>query len=414
MPIRERVAERIFGDVIAKRVQEYVSHAEEDLYFRRLGALPYEKDLPPSTYDELHNEAYEAYTSNPLAFRCIEIIVSYVWGQGVVLKAQDPRVQEVLDTFWQRNQMDRKGRSICREYYLYGEQFIRWLPDGMIWQLDPSTIDEIETEVGNAQIVRRVHQIDVTSGGAGAGHWFEVPEEVQHFTFSSVSNAVRGRSILWVMLPWLRRYKDWLTDRVRLNKARTAWMWQVRIQGATQKQLDNRAAMFREPPEPGSVLFHNEKEEWQAAAPNVQAGDVWRDGHALKLMIAVGAGVPIHWLSEVSSGTRAVAAEMGGPTLRTFQGYQADFGFLLRRILKKELDGVLGASTGSQRPFQIIFPDLESSDNLELARSAAALVGALGEAVERGWISNEMAKEWLFQFSGRTMDLRTERGRGNE
>jgi len=414
MPLTERVAERIFGEVIAKRVQEYVSRAEEDLYFRRLGTLPYQKDLPPSTYDELHNEAYEAYTGNPLAFRCLEIIVSYVWGQGVVVKAEDPRVREVLDAFWERNQMERKGRNICREYYLYGEQFIRWLDDGMIWQLDPSTIDEIETEPDNAQIVRRVHQIDVAGGGAGSGYWFEVPQEVQHFTFGSVSNAVRGRSLLWVMLPWLRRYKDWLTDRVRLNKAHTAWVWQVKIHGATQKQLDSRAAMFREPPEPGSVLFHNEKEEWQAVAPNVQAGDVWRDGHALKLMIAVGAGVPIHWLSEVSSGTRAVAAEMGGPALRTFQGYQADFGFLLRQILEKELDRVLGPRRGAPRPFQIIFPDLEPSDNLELARSAAALVGALSQAVDRGWISNEMAKEWLFEFSGRTMDLPAEWERRDE
>jgi len=408
MGFKDRVAERIFGDVIARRVQEYVSRAEEDMYFRRMGAHPYAKDLPPSSYDELHSEAYEAYTGNPLAFRCIEIIVSYVWGQGAGIKARDERIKHIVDEFWERNKMERKGRDICREYYLYGEQFIRWLDGGTIWQLDPSTIDEIETASGNVQIVRRVHQVDVVSGGAGPGTWFDVPEEVQHFAVNKVSNAVRGRSTLWVMLPWLRRYKDWLTDRVRLNKARAAWMWLVKVQGASQKELDARAAMFGQPPEPGSVMFHNEREEWVATGPNVEARDVWHDGHALKLMIAVGAGVPIHWLSEVASGTRAVAAEMGGPTLRTFESYRADFKFLLREIIDKELTRVLGPQAEGIGHYQIIFPELEPKDALEVARSLSALMDALREAVDRGWISNETAQQWLFEFSGHRVDFEVE------
>ena len=126
--------------------------------------------------------------------------------------------------------------------------------------------------------------------------------------------------------------------------------------------------------------------------------------------------MPIHWLSEVSSGTRAVAAEMGGPTLRTFQSYRADFEFLLREILDKELARALGIGDWH---YEISFSDLEPSAKLELARSAAALVGALQDAVDRGWLSNETAQEWLLEFSGKNFDLqveaeRLERERGEE
>ena len=42
-------------------------------------------------------------------------------------------------------------------------------------------------------------------------------KEVAHFAINKVSNAKRGKSDLATLLPWLRRYKDWLTDRVRIN-----------------------------------------------------------------------------------------------------------------------------------------------------------------------------------------------------
>jgi hypothetical protein len=57
------------------------------------------------------------------------------------------------------------------------------------------------------------------------GRWFEAGSEVVQFAINKVSNAKRGRSDLATLLPWLRRYKDWLTDRVRLNKYKTAFLW---------------------------------------------------------------------------------------------------------------------------------------------------------------------------------------------
>jgi hypothetical protein len=73
------------------------------------------------------------------------------------------------------------------------------------------------------------------------------------------------------------------------------------------------------------VLFHNEVEEWKAVQPQIGAADVRDDGRALRLMIAVGAGMPEHYLAEGGNANRATAAEMGLPAIKRFQRRQEYF-----------------------------------------------------------------------------------------
>ena len=366
------------------RATEAESHEEEDYLFRVVGPWPSDKDLTPATYQELHAAAYEAYTGNPLAFRIIEILTAYLWGRGPTITAPDPAAQAALGDFWAANDMNRKGRAIVRELHLYGEQFLRHLPDGTLWQMDPSSVDELQTAPDNAQVVARIHQ---TAPDGGPGTWYAVPDEVQHFAIHKVSNALRGCSTLWVLLPWLRRYREWLTDRVRLNRGRSSWLWTVAVKSATPQKLRAKANQYAAPPEQGSLLFHADDEVWGAAAPNLEADDARADGHAIKLMIAAGAGIPIHWLSEVESGTRAVAAEMGGPSLRTFEAMQEEVAALLRDVL----DRALVRRLGRVMPYTLTFPDLTPSDNREQTQALSALMPALGAAVDRGWMTKQPA-----------------------
>jgi hypothetical protein len=61
--------------------------SEEDYYWRRLSDNFYQKDVIPSTYLELHNQCFEAYNANPLAFAIIELTTSFVLGIGRLLGA---------------------------------------------------------------------------------------------------------------------------------------------------------------------------------------------------------------------------------------------------------------------------------------------------------------------------------------
>ena len=138
---------------------------EEDYYWRRLSDNWWQKDVIPSTYLEIHNACYEAYNANPLAFAIIEITTSFVLGKGVTLSAGDPLVQQVLQDFWQdsSNHMDMRVYSLCTELSLYGEQFIRFYVNPIngrvkIRQIDPSIIDQIETDPDDVETPLRFHR----------------------------------------------------------------------------------------------------------------------------------------------------------------------------------------------------------------------------------------------------------------
>ncbi len=100
------------------------------------------------------------------------------------------------------------------------------------------------------------------------------------FCINKVSNAKRGKSDLATLLPWLRRYKDWLTDRVRINKYKGAFLWDVELSGADRKAIERKKAEYSYPPEPGSVIIHNEAEKWSAVKPEINASEAAEDGRS--------------------------------------------------------------------------------------------------------------------------------------
>jgi hypothetical protein len=411
---------------------------EEDYFWRRLSDNWYQKDPIPSTYLELHNQCYEAYNANPLAFAIIEITTSFVMGKGVTIAARDPAVQRVLHDFWHDpdNHMETRVYALCTELALYGEQFIRFFVnpyDGRVTirQIDPSLIDQIETDPEDIEKPLRFHRRpigpaatlpgdatapfpDEARRGDYTGQWFKAGEEVMQFTINKVSSAKRGKSDLATLLPWLRRYKDWLTDRVRINKYKGAFLWDVRLQGADRKTIERKKMEYAYPPEPGSVIIHNEAESWSAVKPEINANEAAEDGRAIKLMIAVGAQLPEHYLADGNYSNRATATEMGLPTLLKFQRRQ----YVMRAMLRAILDRVLlEARKAGRLPenadtcYDIIFPEIEVADHATLASAVNMLVSALGTARAEGWISDETAMRLIFQFAGEEIDVHEEQAR---
>ncbi|GCE13317.1 hypothetical protein [Tengunoibacter tsumagoiensis] len=406
---------------------------EEDYYWRRLSDNWSMKDVMPSTYLEIHNACYEAYNANPIAFAIIEITTSFVLGKGVSITASEPVVQQILQDFWNDpdNHMDTRVYSLCTELSLYGEQFVRFYINRLngkvkIRQIDPSIIDQIETDPEDIETPMRFHlrpigpavvlptATDVQRSLNTEGEWLLAGSDVVQFCINKVSNAKRGKSDLATLLPWLRRYKDWLTDRVRINKYKSAFLWDVQLQGADKKAIDRKKMEYAYPPEPGSIIIHNEAEKWSAVRPEINANEAEADGRALKLMLAVGAQLPEHYLSDGNYGNRATAAEMGLPTLLKFQRRQ----HILRALLRTILDRVILEAQKAHRlsntlatDYEILFPQIDTADHQTLASATQLLMGGLTQAKQQGWISDETAMRLLFQCLDEEIDLHDERER---
>ncbi|HEV3309851.1 MAG TPA: phage portal protein [Chloroflexota bacterium] len=409
------------------------SGSEEDYFWRRLSDNWYQKDVVPSTYLEIHNQVFEAWNANPLANYIVEMGVNFVLGDGIQLTAANRKVQKVIDAFWNDpdNHMDLRIYELCTELSLYGEIFVRFFVnefngDVKIITIDPSMVDQIESDPENIEHEIRIHRRPIgpsaTIPGQPAmpspleqknfeGVWLSVPDEVMHFAINKVSNAKRGKSDLATLLPWLRRYKDWLIDRVRINKYKAAFLWDITLNGADGRTIENKMQEYSRPPEPGSIVVHNENESWAAVQPKIDAGDVAEDGRAVKLMVAMGAGIPEHYLASGENSNRATATEMALPTVKKFKRRQDYFGHILRAILaraiaEKQARGLLPA--GIDTTVSFTFPDIDTDDNLALGQAGFATAQALQIAKANGWVSDETAAMLLFQAMGLDVDAAAE------
>lgn len=375
-------------------------------------------------WQQLQREAYRSYQTNPLAYAIVEQGTNFVLGGGVRVVAEDPRVQKVIDRFWldSENRMDQRVYAIVTELAIFGEQYLRYFVDPesgrtVIRQLDPIAVTAIETLPEDIETpvryLYRPQTTQIASAGQVEGQWIDAGQ-IDHFRVNHVSNSLRGRSDLAPVLPWLRRYRDWLTDRMRQNKYKGTFLWDVLVRGADKKQLDAlRAEYAAAPPESASTLFHNEHEEWKAVQPQIGAGDVRDDGRALRLLIAAGALLPEHYLAEGGNANRATAAEMGLPTLKRMQRRQEFTRWVISRIVDRPIGAAIRAGRLGprvDRGYHVQFEELNPSPGASHAQALSSATTALLAAVGAGLATPEEARRLWWQFAGEAEGAQTPAG----
>ncbi len=123
-----------------------------------------------------------------------------------------------------------------------------------------------------------------------------------HYAYNKPVGVAWGEPDLAPMLPWIGRYSAWLEDRARLNRFRQAFVFILRGKFPDKAaQLARQRELNSNPPPPGSILVTDESESWGVLSPELSSFEAGEDGLALKKMIAVGAGVPTHFLAEPES-----------------------------------------------------------------------------------------------------------------
>ena len=235
-----------------------------------------------------------------------------------------------------------------------------------------------------------------------------MPDDVMHFTINKVSNAKRGKSDLATLLPWLRRYKDWLIDRVRINKYKAAFLWEITLSGRRPRTIEQKMQEYARPPEPGSVIVHNESETWKAVQPHIDAGDAEPDGRAIKLMVAMGAGIPEHYLADGQNSNRATAREMSLPTIKKYKRRQELIGAHSEVGAEPGDPGEAGSGAAAEgrrhgarhSPFRISIPTITCSSGRRAwrrrraSRSPGPTAGS-GTRRRPGCSSSRWARTWM-------------------
>lgn len=329
-----------------------------DVDFIPLLAGPYNKQLYWFDYLDMHSKAFEAWTHNPIAKRICKMITQFVLGKGVKAtvitaevktgqKEQDPKTgeeyeyvidlqekaQELLDDHWAQNNLNIRAKQIFRDLLIFGEQFIRYFdaPWGLkVRALDPSTIWEVVTDPDDAESEFYIHQQYPTKY-----QWYvdlpiptikfiirQVPVAAYyHMKINTVSGEVRGRSELFAILGWLKRIKEFASDRVIRNKMGNLFVLDVAVEGG-DAQVAAAQAQFAQPPTPGSFFIHNKAATLEGVKAEIGSGDVTSDWDMLMVITAVGAGASLEYLGLNSKSSKAGALVGTEPDVKTFEDHQ--------------------------------------------------------------------------------------------
>ncbi|NOZ81261.1 MAG: hypothetical protein GXP63_06340 [DPANN group archaeon] len=424
MSIREKIAERLFGTVIEKKVQERMQAAvlgTEEPGFRKLTGSP-TRALPSVTQERMIEISYWLWKTNPLGNWLIEIVKDFVLAEGITYDAENEKVKEILDQFWLDpvNRMDLYLENYVRELGIYGEQI--W-PAYVSEQtgrvrlgyIDPASVKEVVTDPENVKVVIGV--ILKAKAGATEGKKYRVildgaflsksaksmrekyrDGEVFFFRVNNVTNAPRGTSDLFVVADWLDGYEQFLFDYADKWPMLNAFVWDVLLEGMDEAQIEEWLKKNGAPPKPGSVRAHNEKVKWTAVTPELKAVDADKGARLLRNHILGARGLPEHWYGGGGDVNRATAAEMGLPTMKMLSARQQKVKHMIESlftfVIRKALDArYLQVPEDEAFAFSISIPEIEQMDIAKYSTALQQLTASLVSAKTMGWIDDETAQK---------------------
>ncbi len=340
MSLRARIANRLFGDIIDERVRLAIP-VYDNAFWHQIS--PYSPTGIP--WHERHTQLKDIQTcvqENPLAARLVKLTTDFVIGAGGKLTGDG-----FAQTFWAHPQNDMANRIYrwCDELSKTGELFTVLSRDpggtmSYVRELPAIAIDSIDFDNDDLEHELRYHQMtENVEGrwwpGAYANPGIAMPSQVVlHFSINKPIGDVRGVSDLAQNTIWLNRYATWLEDRVRINRFKGAFLWHVTITNPAKGVIAAKKRQYATPPPSGSLIVSDASEQWEAINPRIDAGAAEADGKAIRLMIAAGAGIPLHFLAEGESATRATAREQGTPTYRHFSHRQAIFAAIIQKVIR--------------------------------------------------------------------------------
>jgi len=390
-------------------------------------------------YDKHHRDRYDydrqtliadaikAYRLNPLVRRIVRIYRQFAIGvnvsvevepgakPGIFAKSKRSAPNNFIQEFWRHpiNNMDEQILEWFDERTLTGNLFILFTvdPSGMplVRAIPTESISAIETADNDyrQEIAYRTGTLDDNSYRAYDPAGTPTPPFVRHYVINRPVGCTFGESDLFPILPWIARYTGWLENRVSLNYYRSMFAW---VLSGNFPDETSRAARQKElgtnPPKPNSILVKNVAEEWSIINPELDSYDAMQDGLAVKKNIAVGAGVPLHYLAEPESSTRTTAEAAGTPTFKNFRDYQQSFFNVLRDVLsiacsiRRQVDRNIPADI----EFSIHGADISERDNSILSLSANRIIDPLSELYDRKMIDTREFMRLFYSFMGEVYD----------
>jgi hypothetical protein len=375
-----------------------MTHSKPRLLFRPSVTTTSSQADCRSAWDrkKIFAESLRAWRVNPIARRIVKLMTSFTIGKGLAIKSDNKQIQDFLQEWWNHplNKFNRNVKRWKDEEVRTGNLFplfsvqgdgmtiVRMVPAEQITNIE-SKENDIEQEVKFFKDESNTEFYPAYEKGMNQLSF------MLHYASNQPVGSVWGEADLSPLLVWIGRFSSWLENRVRLNQFRTAFMYVVRGQYASETERATREKQIQaNPPKPGSVLVMNANngEEWGILNANLDAFDASMDGTAIKKMIMDGAGQPMHWHAEGESAISTTAEAAGTPTFRTMEEMQNDFFEMLIDMARVALE-VKGLDSTAK--VWIEGPDITERDNATLALALGRAYPQLADMYDREAIDSK-------------------------
>lgn len=423
-------------------LDEHMSELERtfttDAGWRRISAQG-EMDFTRDALGELVKVSRALYLSSPLIKRAIDVTSYYTWAQGVMYKAKDDRVQElVVDAL-------TEDEDNGAEYYSHNAKLLTdvdLLVNGSIYigldtkedgrielfSIPMDEIKEIYTKPGRltqVQFFRRVwteRKLDLATGqhtdtGREAlyPNWRYVTDmprpsiggvevlwdqPICYLRTGALKHMPFGLPTTYAAMDWARAYKNFLENWHTLvaSLARFAWKQTTK----TRHVADRAKELSKQPEAAGGIAVVGDADDL-TPIPKTGAHTSANDARPSRLMVAAATGLPDTILSgDADIGNFATSKTLDRPTelmmtsrqamWRTFE--QAIFKYQTRALQDR---GLLPMDVDPR--VEISFPDILEHDQ-EMAVKAIVSAATLNGQEEAGTIPQETVSRMLMEAIG--------------
>ena len=357
------------------------------------------------------DQAIRAWRTNPIARRIIEITTEFVIGDGLAIECKQPRAEKFIKAFWEHdlNRLDEQFPEWADETWRSGDLFILFSvdPAGMpyVRAIPAEIVTSIETSAADYRQETAYKVSDFDAPIPAYDRNSQQQTFVLHFALNRAVGTFFGESDLAPVLYWIGLYKQWLEDRARLNYFRQMFAYFVRRNWKSPEEKKAYAEELRaNPPKPGSINLIEPGEDWGIINPQLASFEAEIDGLAIKKMIAVGVGMPLHFLAEPESSTKSTAEAAGTPTYKRFEARQIFFIQAIYRICETayQVRRTYDSTLPKDLKLKILSPDISERDNASLAVAASTIGATWKDLYNQGLIDEKEYMRVLYQFAGQT------------
>ena len=316
--------------------------------------------------------------ANPIAKRAITLLMHYVFGDGVGINPQD---KEIIGPIIAAFLEDQDNRAVLTSPEVQPDLMDRLATDGELFIalfvgenggvkvriIPPEDVNEIVKHpedkarplLYRRKVTRRDYDVakdeykqsqsktlyyrDIRnrySDIENATDPVEVPPDklgpayILHVAINKQADKF-GLSELFASYDWARELRDFMGDRVAINRA-AATITHVRKVRGTPQAVKSAAAQI-----PGQLTglgtnpmlpaTHTPRAGWSVTGDNVDdkwlqtdtgAANAIEDARMLLMFFGAGVGIPVHWLGDGGDANLATASAMNDPVIRVFQHYQ--------------------------------------------------------------------------------------------